>query len=135
MDSIFTKIIKGQVSIYKVAEDEYNIAFLDIAPIKEGHVLVIPKKETDKIFDLSLSEFTSLMSFSYQVAKALEKTIPSQRIGMAVLGFEVPHAHIHLVPINKESDLNFSCTKISMSIEKLEKIAAAIQSAYSNLIR
>ncbi|WP_103326589.1 HIT family protein [Bacteroidetes bacterium endosymbiont of Geopemphigus sp.] len=130
MASVFTKIVHGKISAYKVAEDESHLAFLDIAPIKKGHVLVIPKKETDKIFDLSPSEFAALMSFSYQVAKVLEKVILAHRVGVAVLGFEVPHAHIHLIPIDQESDLDFSRPRISMSIEEFKQLASAIQRAF-----
>lgn len=131
MASIFTKIVQGEIPAYKVAEDEHHLAFLDIAPIKKGHVLVIPKKETDKIFDLSPTEFAALMGFSYRVAKALEKVIPAQRVGLAVLGFEVSHAHIHLVPMDQESDLDFSRPKISMSVEELKQLSSAIQEVFS----
>ena len=105
--SIFTKIINGEIPSYKVAENNDFIAFLDINPNAKGHTLVVPKKEENKIFDLSKDEYSALMDFSYRVAKALEKTIACKRIGMSVIGLEVPHAHIHLIPINKIQDMNF----------------------------
>ena len=98
MASIFTKIVQGEIPSYKIAEDEKYFAFLDINPNAKGHTLVIPKKEENKIFDLSPEEYTGLMNFSYRVAKALEKTISCERIGMSVIGLEVPHVHVHLVP-------------------------------------
>ena len=107
MASIFTKIIQGEIPSYKVAEDEKHFAFLDINPNAKGHTLVIPKKEENKIFDLSKQEYAELMDFSYRVAKALEKTIPCERIGMSVIGLEVPHVHVHLVPLNAMEDIQF----------------------------
>lgn len=130
MSSVFSKIIKGELPAYKIAEDAAHLAFLDIAPIKKGHCLVVPKKETDKIFDLSIDEFNSLMKFSYYVAKALEKAVPSKRIGMAVMGFEVPHAHVHLVPIDDELDLDFSGLRTSVNSEELKKLSLSIQETY-----
>ncbi|WP_299617221.1 HIT family protein [uncultured Tenacibaculum sp.] len=107
MASIFTKIIQGEIPSYKVAEDEKHFAFLDINPNAKGHTLVIPKKEENKIFDLSKQEYAELMDFSYRVAKALEKAIPCERIGMSVIGLEVPHVHVHLVPLNAMEDIQF----------------------------
>ncbi|WP_299711885.1 HIT family protein [uncultured Tenacibaculum sp.] len=107
MASIFTKIIQGEIPSYKVAEDEKHFAFLDINPNAKGHTLVIPKKEENKIFDLSKQEYAELMDFCYRVAKALEKAIPCERIGMSVIGLEVPHVHVHLVPLNAMEDIQF----------------------------
>lgn len=105
--SIFTKIVLGEISCYKIAEDKNYLAFLDINPNTKGHTLVIPKKEVNKIFDLDKQTYSELMSFSYRVAKALEKTISCERIGMSVIGLEVPHVHVHLLPINKMADMQF----------------------------
>ena len=105
--SIFTKIVLGEISCYKIAEDKNFLAFLDINPNTKGHTLVIPKKEVNKIFDLDKQTYSELMSFSYRVAKALEKTISCERIGMSVIGLEVPHVHVHLLPINKMADMQF----------------------------
>ncbi|MFY0602836.1 MAG: HIT family protein [Flavobacteriaceae bacterium] len=105
--SIFTKIINGEIPSYKIAENEYYYAFLDINPNAKGHTLVIPKKEVDKIFDLDISTYNGLMSFSYRVAKAIEKTVPCNRVGISVVGLEVPHAHVHLIPINRMTDMQF----------------------------
>lgn len=107
MASIFTKIINGEIPSYKIAENTKFYAFLDINPNAKGHTLVIPKKEENKIFDLSKEEYIELMDFSYRIAKALEKTIPCERIGMSVIGLEVPHVHVHLIPINKMADMQF----------------------------
>ena len=105
--SIFTKIINGDIPSYKVAENDDFIAFLDINPNAKGHALVVPKKEENKIFDLSKEEYSKLMDFSYKVAKALEKAIDCKRIGMSVIGLEVPHVHVHLIPINSMGDMQF----------------------------
>ena len=105
--SIFTKIVLGEISCYKIAEDKSYLAFLDINPNTKGHTLVIPKKEVNKIFDLDKQTYSELMNFSYRVAKALEKTISCERIGMSVIGLEVPHVHVHLLPINKMADMQF----------------------------
>lgn len=107
MPSIFTKIVQGEIPSYKVAEDENYFAFLDINPNAKGHTLVIPKKEINKIFDLDKEMYSGLMDFSYRVAKALEKAIPCERIGMSVIGLEVPHVHVHLIPINVMDDMRF----------------------------
>jgi len=127
MDTIFTKIIKKEIPAYIIAEDEKNIAFLDIAPLAKGHILVVPKKQVDYIFDLEDVEFISLHRFSKKIAGALKKTISCERIGIAVIGLEVPHTHIHLVPINNIYDIDFSKEKLSLSSEELENIAKAIK--------
>lgn len=126
MPSIFTKIIRGEIPCYKVAEDDNYFAFLDINPLMAGHTLVVPKKETDYIFDLSDEDLSGLILFSKKVALGIEKAIPCARIGVAVVGLEVPHTHIHLVPINQISDLNFKNPKLKMSPEEFEKTARRI---------
>ena len=126
MASIFSKIANGEIPCYKVAENERFLAFLDIFPIVAGHVLVIPKAETDYLFDLDDNNFAGLMLFSKRVALALKKAIPCKKVGIAVLGLEVPHAHIHLVPLNSESDINFSKPKLKLTDEELTHIAEKI---------
>jgi histidine triad (HIT) family protein len=126
MASIFTKIVTGEIPSYKVAEDENYLAFLDIFPLALGHVLVIPKKETDYLFDIDDENYAGLMLFSKRVAVALKKAIPCRKVGIAVLGLEVPHAHIHLVPLNRESDINFSKPKLSLTPEEFSKTADKI---------
>lgn len=123
--SLFTKIITGEIPSYKVAENADFIAFLDINPNVKGHTLVVPKKEENKIFDLSKEAYTSLMEFSYQVAKAIEKTLPCKRVGMSVIGLEVPHVHVHLVPLNSMADIQF-VQKVSLSKEEFIDLAEAI---------
>ncbi|HAX92846.1 MAG TPA: HIT family protein [Bacteroidales bacterium] len=126
MATIFTKIIRGEIPCYKVAESDKYFAFLDINPLMAGHTLVVPKKETDYIFDLGDDDYSEFMLFAKKVALGIEKAIPCARIGVAVVGLEVPHAHIHLVPINTISDLNFRNPKLKMTPEELEKIALRI---------
>lgn len=126
MASIFTKIVNGEIPCYKVAEDENFLAFLDIFPLCKGHVLVIPKVETDYLFDLDDKNYVGLMLFSKRVAIALKKAIPCKKVGVAVLGLEVPHAHIHLVPLNSESDINFSKSKLKLTTEEFVEISANI---------
>lgn len=126
MASIFSKIANGEIPCYKIAEDERFLAFLDIFPLVAGHVLVIPKAETDYLFDLDDSNFGGLMLFSKRVALALKKAIPCKKVGIAVLGLEVPHAHIHLVPLNSESDINFSKPKLKLTEEEFTHIAQKI---------
>ena len=126
MASIFSKIVNGEIPCYKVAEDERFLAFLDIFPLVIGHVLVIPKAETDYLFDLGDTIYAGLMLFSKRVAIALKKAIPCKKVGVAVLGLEVPHAHIHLVPLNSESDINFSKPKLKLTEEELTQIAEKI---------
>ena len=126
MATIFTKIVRGEIPSYKIAEDEHYYAFLDINPLAQGHTLVIPKQETDYIFDLDPELLAGMMVFAQKIAKALKQTIPCNRIGLAVLGLEVPHAHIHLVPMQSEADLlNFS-KKLSFSKEEMAEITASI---------
>lgn len=128
MASIFTKIIKGEIPSYKIAENENFYAFLDAFPVAKGHVLVVPKKEIDKIWDLDKKTYQGLMDFSYEIAHAIEKAIPCLRVGMAVVGLEVPHVHVHLVPMNKMEDINFSKEKLKFSQEEMQEIAGLIKS-------
>ena len=130
MASIFSRIVAGEIPCYKVAEDEKYFAFLDISPVAEGHTLVIPKHEVDYIFDLDDEEYAGLTAFAKKVAAAMKKVMPCKRIGVAVLGLEVPHTHIHLVPINKESDMNFFKEKLSLPAEEMAEIAAKIAGAF-----
>lgn len=130
MPSIFSRIVAGEIPSYKVAEDDRYYAFLDINPVAEGHTLVIPKHEVDYIFDLDEEEYAGLQLFAARVAKALGKAIPCKRVGVAVMGLEVPHAHIHLVPLNKESDMNFFGDKLSPSPERMREIADAIAAQF-----
>mgnify|MGYP001209093374 CR=1 FL=1 len=130
MASIFTKIVKGEIPSYKIAEDENFYAFLDIAPLAKGHTLVIPKKEVDYLFDLDDETLAGLNVFAKRVAKAIDKSIPCKRVGVVVLGLEVPHAHIHLIPLNSESDASFSKPKLKLSTEEFVAIAEKIKSAF-----
>lgn len=125
MASIFSRIIAGEIPCYKVGEDEKNFAFLDINPMAPGHVLVVPKKEVDYLFDLDDEDYVALELFARRVARAQKEALPCKRIAEAVLGMEVPHAHIHLVPINSEADMNFR-NKISLPGEEMASIAARI---------
>jgi histidine triad (HIT) family protein len=127
--SIFTKIITGEIPSYKVAEDDNFIAFLDINPNAKGHTLVVPKKEENKIFDLSKDDFGALMSFSYRVAKALEKTVACKRIGMSVIGLEVSHVHVHLVPTNIMADMQFT-RKVKLTTDEFVGLAESISSNF-----
>tara|TARA_B110000091_G_C13714772_1_gene432102 strand:+ start:486 stop:875 length:390 start_codon:yes stop_codon:yes gene_type:complete len=127
--SIFTKIITGEIPSYKVAEDDNFIAFLDINPNAKGHTLVVPKKEENKIFDLSKDDYSALMVFSYRVAKALEKTVPCKRIGMSVIGLEVPHVHVHLVPTNIMADMQFT-HKVKLASDEFVGLAQNISSNF-----
>ena len=129
MASIFSEIISGNVPAYKVLENDSFLAFLDIFPLAKGHVLVVPKKETDYLFDISLDEYLELWKFAQQVAKAMDKVIDCKRIGVAVIGLEVPHAHIHLVPLNNVSDINFERPKLSFSDYEMEEVAQKIRKA------
>ena len=126
MSSIFTKIIKGDIPAYKIAENEKFFAFLDIFPLKKGHTLVIPKQEIDYIFDLDNDLLQEYILFTKKVASAIEKAIPCKRIGMAGIGLEVPHAHIHLVPLDEIGDINFSNQKLKFSDEEFKDIAKKI---------
>lgn len=127
MASIFTKIINGDIPSYKIAEDDNCIAFLDAFPLKRGHILVVPKKEVDYIFDLDSKNYDQLMAFSKTVAVALKKTISCKRIGLTVVGLEVPHAHIHLIPINSVNDMNFANEKLKLTSDEFSDIALQIK--------
>jgi histidine triad (HIT) family protein len=129
--SVFTKIITGEIPSYKVAENDDFIAFLDINPNAKGHTLVVPKKEENKIFDLSRMEYQKLMDFSYTVAKALEKAVPCKRVGMSVIGLEVPHIHVHLVPLNEMADIQFS-KKVTMTNDEFNSLAGSIAAKFSD---
>lgn len=127
--SVFTKIISGEIPSYKIAEDDDFIAFLDIAPLVKGHVLVVPKKETDKLFDLDDSILSKMLVFAKPIAKTLEQVFDCKRCGISVVGLEVPHAHMHLVPINSSDDLNFTRQKLKLSDEELRSVHHKIMSA------
>jgi histidine triad (HIT) family protein len=126
MESIFTKIIDGSIPCFKIKEDEHFIAFLDINPIALGHTLVVPKVQVDKIFDLSDQLLSEALVFAKPIVKALEKTMDCQRCGISVIGLEVPHAHIHLVPIQTADDLNFTRTKLTLSMDTLKQLQETI---------
>ncbi len=126
MSTIFSMIVRGEIPSYKIAEDERYYAFLDIHPLAKGHTLVIPKQETDYLFDLEDDLLAGMMVFSKKVARAIEKVVPCRRIGVAVLGLEVPHAHIHLIPINSEADISFSRPKLQLSEEEFRELAEKI---------
>jgi len=130
MASIFTKIIKGEIPSYKIAEDENFYAFLDINPLKKGHTLVVPKKEIDYYFDLDDETLSGLMVFAKRIAGAIEKAIDCKRVGVVVLGMEVPHAHVHLIPLDKETDACFSQPKLKLSDEEFQSIAKKIRNAF-----
>ncbi len=130
MPSIFTRIVNGEIPCYKVAEDENYLAFLDINPLTKGHALVIPKREVDYIFDLDDSTYDGLMKFSKLVAKAIMKSVDCNRISMQVIGLEVPHAHVHLIPIKSMHDCNFSNQKLQLSKEEFISIAEKIKSNF-----
>lgn len=127
MATIFSRIVAGEIPCHKVAENDEFFAFLDINPVAVGHTLVIPKKEVDYIFDIEDAELGRMMAFAKQVAKAQEKAITCNRVGIAVMGLEVPHAHIHLIPITKESDMYFGGKKLEMSQDELAEVAAKIR--------
>ncbi|NTW32093.1 MAG: HIT family protein [Bacteroidetes bacterium] len=129
MATIFTKIIKGEIPSYKIAEDDKYFAFLDINPLSKGHTLVIPKIETDNIFDLDDETYRGLFLFAKKIAKAIEKTIPCKKVGITVIGLEVPHAHIHLIPINGIYDIDFSKPKLKFTHDEFEAIASQIAKA------
>jgi histidine triad (HIT) family protein len=127
MATIFSRIVSGEIPAYKIAEDENYLAFLDIFPLAKGHTLVIPKKEVDYIFNMEDDLFEGLHRFSKKIAKALQKSVVCERIGVAVIGLEVPHAHIHLIPINNVNDINFSRPKLQFNKEEYEKIVADVK--------
>lgn len=133
MSSVFTRIVNGEIPSYKVAETEHCYAFLDINPLKEGHTLVIPKKEVDYLFDLDEALYTELMLFARKVAVAVRAAVPCKRVGVAVLGMEVPHAHIHLVPLETEGDLDFRKKKLELTPERFKETAASIAAEYAKL--
>lgn len=130
MPSIFTRIINGEIPCYKVAEDDNYLAFLDINPLKKGHALAIPKKEVDYIFDLDDDTYVGLMQFAKKVSHAIEKVVSCERIGVAVIGLEVPHAHVHLVPIEGIGDINFAKPKLQLDKEEMQELAASIKAAF-----
>ncbi|MBD5179569.1 MAG: HIT family protein [Muribaculaceae bacterium] len=129
MASIFSRIAAGEIPSYKVAEDDRHFAFLDINPMAPGHVLVIPRREVDYLFDLEPEEYGALMEFARKVALKVKKAMPCQRVGVAVLGMEVPHAHIHLVPLQTEADMDFRAPKRQIAPEEMQRIAEAIANA------
>ncbi|MDY0025080.1 MAG: HIT family protein [Lentimicrobium sp.] len=129
MSSLFSKIVKGEIPAYKVAEDAKYLAFLDINPLAKGHVLVIPKKETDYIFDIEDQEYMQLWKFAKKVARGIKEVIPCEKVGVAVIGLEVAHAHIHLVPINTIYDIDFKKTKLKFTSEEFQNIAHSIANA------
>ncbi len=131
MASVFTKIVAGEIPAYKVAENDRFLAFLDINPLAEGHTLVIPKTETDYIFDINDSEYADYFIFAKRVAHAIKKVIPCTKIGIAVIGLEVAHAHIHLVPINTIYDIDFKKEKLKLTPERLKEIASLISSNFT----
>jgi histidine triad (HIT) family protein len=126
MSSIFTKIVKGEISCYKIAEDDNFLAFLDVNPNAKGHTLCIPKQEVNKIFDIKDDLYLELMAFAKKIAIALEKTVPCKRIGMAVIGLEVPHAHVHLIPLNEMDEMRFQ-NKVSLTQEEFLVLVKEIQ--------
>ena len=130
MPSIFSRIAAGEIPSYKVAEDERHFAFLDINPVHPGHVLVIPKKEVDYIFDLSDEEYSALMLFAKRVAKAIKQAIPCRKVGVTVIGLDVPHTHVHLVPMNEGADMNFCAPKLTLPDEEMRKIATKISTCF-----
>jgi len=130
MASIFSKIVNGEIPSHKIAEDDHYYAFLDINPLSKGHTLVISKKEVDYLFDVEDDLLGGMMIFAKKVAKAIDKTIDCKRVGVAVLGLEVPHAHIHLIPLNSESDASFSKPKLKLSEQDLKEIAEKISAAF-----
>ena len=129
METIFSKIVRGEVNAYKVLEDDRFLAFLDVFPLVKGHTLVIPKEPVDYIFDLDPETLAGLHTFSQRVAKAIKKAIPCTRVGVAVIGLEVPHAHVHLVPLNSIADMNFSNPKLQLEAAEMEAIAEQIRQA------
>lgn len=130
MATIFSRIAAGEIPSYKVAEDKDHFAFLDINPVHPGHVLVIPRKETDYIFDLSDEEYASLMLFAKRVAEAIKKAIPCKKVGVTVIGLDVNHVHVHLVPMNTGADMNFCAEKLTLPAEEMESIAAKIAAEF-----
>jgi histidine triad (HIT) family protein len=133
LGSIFSKIIRGEIPCYKIAENEEFFSFLDISPLAKGHVLIVPKREVDKYFDLNSEELCGINLFAKRIAQAIENSIPCKRVGVAIIGLEVPHAHIHLIPLNSVEDINFERQKLKLSHEEFEEIAVAIRKELKNL--
>jgi len=127
MPTIFSRIIKGEIPCYQIAEDEKYFAFLDINPLARGHTLVVPKQETDYLFDLEDDLLGGMMVFAGRIARVIDRSVPCKRVGVAVLGLEVPHAHIHLIPINELGDINFARPKLKLSPQEFEEIAGKIR--------
>lgn len=127
MATVFSKIISGEIPCYKIAENDNCIAFLDVSPLTKGHTLVIPKKEVDLLFDLDTEDYQAVHAMAKKVAKAIKKVIPCIRVGSAVIGLEVPHAHVHLVPINDIGDLNFTKERVKLSVQEFENLAKDIR--------
>jgi histidine triad (HIT) family protein len=130
MASLFSKIVNGEIPCHKIAEDDKFFAFLDVFPLVAGHVLIVPKKETDYIFDIEDADLAEMLVFAKQIARVLKAAMPCKRIGVAVIGLEVPHAHIHLVPMNSADDLNFTRPKLSPSTEELKQVAEKIRAKF-----
>lgn len=135
MATIFTKIVRGEIPCYKIAEDDNYLAFLDISPLRQGHTLVIPKVEVDYLFDMEDETYAGLFLFSKQVAKAVEAVMPCERIGVCVIGLEVPHAHIHLIPIDSVKDMDFSQAKLQLEPGEMKSIGNRIAQSYKQLIK
>ena len=133
MSTIFSKIIKGEIPCYKIAENDNFFAFLDIRPMAKGHVLVIPKHETDYLFDLDDQILSEMIVYSKKIAKAVQKAVPCKRIGLMVIGMEVPHAHVHLIPINAERDMNLSNPRLKLSEDEFQQITKDITSELENI--
>lgn len=131
MPGIFSRIVSGEIPSYKVAEDDNHLAFLDVFPLRRGHCLVIPKKETDYLFDLNGKDYADLMLFTRRVALALKQAVPCKRLSMQVIGLEVPHAHVHLIPINTMSDCDFKQEKLKLTPAEFQKIAAEIAACFN----
>lgn len=129
MSSLFTRIVKGEIPCHKVGEDDRFLAFLDISPLREGHTLVIPKMEVDRFFDLPAEVLSGIMPFAQEVAVRIRKVVPCDRVGVAVIGLEVPHAHVHLIPIDRMSDMDFTRPKLTLAQEELAAIATRIRNA------
>ncbi len=133
MSSIFSKIIRGEIPCHQISESDLYFAFLDISPLAKGHVLIVPKREVDKYFDLNTEEISGINIFAKKIAVAIEKAIPCKRVGVAIIGLEVPHAHMHLIPLNSVEDINFERKKLSLSEAEFKEIAEAIKYQLKNL--
>ncbi|SDJ77281.1 histidine triad (HIT) family protein [Catalinimonas alkaloidigena] len=131
MATIFTRIINGELPSHRVAEDEHHFAFLDINPVAPGHTLVVPKQEIDYIFDMESDAYAALMQFCHQLAPSVQQAVPCKRVGIAVIGLEVPHVHVHLVPMQQVDDLNFAKPKMNMASDELARIAEKIRQHYA----